>query len=163
MPLMVRAWHGPPAQATEHLPTQDVDKLVDGSGLRGVEVRFFPKQQGVRASKGYDWHHLSGLWHEYLAAEEWIPWRPYPPRKRMQRETDRVDRLKELGAPSLLGNGYGEGQAKLSGEVEFGARFVLPPTTTLAEATQVRSRVAITGSRVARHPVAPRTTPTGED
>ncbi|MDR7252759.1 hypothetical protein J2X46_001744 [Nocardioides sp. BE266] len=81
----------------------------------------------------------------------------------MQRETDRVDRLKELGAPSLLGNGYGEGQAKLSGEVEFGARFVLPPTTTLAEATQVRSRVAITGSRVARHPVAPRTTPTGED
>lgn len=150
-------------EATEHLPTQDVGKLVDGSGLRGVEVRFFLVQQGVRTSKGYDWDHLGRLWHEYLAAEEWIPWRQYPPRKRLQWEIDGVDRLKELGAPAFLGNGYGEGQAKLSGEVELGARFVLPPTTTLAEATKVLSRVAIIGSRMARHPVAPKIVPIGED
>ena len=42
-------------------------------------------------------------------------------------------------------------------EVEFGARFVLPPSTTLAEATNVLSRVAVIGSRMARHPVPPRT------
>lgn len=31
-------------EATEHLPTQDVGKLVDGGGLRGVEVRGHRKQ-----------------------------------------------------------------------------------------------------------------------
>lgn len=64
-------------------------------------------------------------------------------------------RLRELGAPAFLGNGYGEGQAKLSGEVEFGARFVLPPSTTLKEAAEVLSRVAVIGSRMAQHATQP--------
>lgn len=54
-----------------------------------------------------------------------------------------------------LPNGYGEGQAKLSGEVEFGARFVLPPSTTLKEAAGVLSRVAVIGSRMAQHTAQP--------
>ncbi len=143
-------------EATESLPTQDVGKLVDGSGLRGVDFRFFLVQQRVTSSKEYDWDHLARLWHDYLAAEDWIPWRPHPPRKTLQWEKGGVARLKELDAPAFLGNGYGEGQAKLSGEVEFGARFVLPPTTTLAEATEVLSRVAVIGSCMARHPISPR-------
>ncbi|MER5965007.1 hypothetical protein [Streptomyces sp. NPDC002057] len=64
-------------------------------------------------------------------------------------------RLKELGAPAFLGYGYGEGQAKLSGEVEFGARFVLPPSTELKEAAEVLSRVAVIGSRMAQHATQP--------
>jgi hypothetical protein len=55
-----------------------------------------------------------------------------------------------LSAPALVGKGEGEGQAKLSGEVEFRARFVVPPTTTLREATELLSRVAATGLRMAR-------------
>lgn len=65
-------------------------------------------------------------------------------------------RLKALESPKFLGSGYGEGQAKLSGEVEFGARFVLPPMTTLAEATTVLSRVALIGSRMAQHSARPK-------
>ncbi|MEU4089165.1 PD-(D/E)XK nuclease family protein [Streptomyces aureus] len=144
-------------EATEHLPTQDVGKLTDGTGLRGIEVRFHLVQQNVTSSRSYDWDHLSLLWHQYLAAEAWIPWRPHPPRKRLQWEIDGVARLRQLGSPAFLGYGFGEGQTKLSGEVEFGARFVLPPSTTLAEATGVLSRVAVIGSRMARHPMVPRT------
>lgn len=110
-------------------------------------------RQRVTSSKEYDSDHLALLWHEYLADEGWIPWRPYPPQKKLQWEKDGVARLKELGAPAFLGNGYGERQAKLSGEVEFGGRFVRPPTTTLREATDVLSRVAMIGSRMARHPM----------
>lgn len=142
-------------EATESLPTQDVGKLVDGSGLGGVEVRFFLVQQHVTSSKAYDWDHLALLWQEYLAYEGWIPWRLHPPRKRLQWEKDGVARLKELGAPAFLGYGYGEGQAKLSGEVEFGARFVLPPSTELKEAAEVLSRVAVIGSRMAQHATQP--------
>ncbi|MCF2434333.1 hypothetical protein LV779_02880 [Streptomyces thinghirensis] len=57
---------------------------------------------------------------------------------------------------SVPGAGYGEKQAKLSGEVEFGARFVLPPSTTLKEATEVLSWVAVIGSRMAQHATQPR-------
>ncbi|MGI5054504.1 PD-(D/E)XK nuclease family protein [Streptomyces sp. JAC18] len=141
--------------ATESLPTQEVGKLVDSSGLRGVGFRFFLVQQRVTSSKAYDWDHLALLWQEYLAQEDWIPWRPHPPRKTLQWEKDGVARLKALGAPAFLGAGYGEKQAKLSGEVEFGARFVLPPSTTLKEATEVLSRVAVIGSRMAQHATQP--------
>ena len=143
-------------EATESLPTQDVGKLVDSSGLRGVDFRFFLVHQNVKTSRTYDWDHLALLWREYLTDEDWIPWRQHPPRKTVQWEKDGVARLKALGAPAFLGNGYGEGQAKLSSEVQFGARFVFPPTTTLAGATAVLSRVAIIGSRMAHHPVKPR-------
>ncbi|MER5519912.1 PD-(D/E)XK nuclease family protein [Streptomyces sp. NPDC002763] len=142
-------------EATESLPTQDVGKLAGGSGLRGVDFRFFLVQQQVTSSKAYDWDYLALLWREYLAQEDWIPWRPHPPRKTVQWEKDGVARLKELGAPAFLGNGYGEGQAKLSGEVEFGAHFVLPPSTTLKEAAEVLSRVAVIGSRMAQHATQP--------
>lgn len=147
-------------EATEHLPTQDVGKLADGSGLRGAEVRFFLVQQNVTSSRTYDWDHLNFLWREYLEAENWIPWRPYPPRKKLSWEIDGVARLRQLGSPAFLGYGFGEGQARLSGEVHFGARFVLPPTATLAEVTEVLSRVAVIGSRMAKHPTAPRTADT---
>ncbi|MFF6912164.1 hypothetical protein [Streptomyces sp. NPDC012466] len=141
--------------ATESLPTQEVGKLVDSSGLRGVDFRFFLVQQRVTSSKAFDWDHLALLWQEYLAQEDWISWRPHPPRKTLQWEKDGVARLKALGAPAFLGAGYGEKQAKLSGEVEFGARFVLPPSTTLKEATEVLSRVAVIGSRMAQHATQP--------
>ncbi|MFH9193030.1 PD-(D/E)XK nuclease family protein [Streptomyces globisporus] len=141
--------------ATESLPTQEVGKLVDSSGLRGVDFRFFLVQQRVTSSKAYDWDHLALLWQEYLAQEDWIPWRPHPPRKTLQWEKDGVARLKALGAPAFLGAGYGEKQAMLSGEVEFGARFVLPPSTTLKDATEVLSRVAVIGSRMALHATQP--------
>lgn len=142
-------------ETTESLPTQDVGRLSDGSGLRGVETRFFLVQQNVTTSRNYNWDHLSLLWHTYLGFEEWIPWRMNPPQKKVQWERDGVARLKSLDCPKFLGSGYGEGQAKLSGEVEFGARFVLPPTTTLQEATDVLSRVALIGSRMAEHPISP--------
>jgi hypothetical protein len=110
-------------------------------------------QQGVTSSKDYDWAHLALLWHEYLAGEEWIPWRPHPPRKRVQWEKEGVARLRELRAPTFLGAGYGERQARLSNEVEFGARFVLPPTTTLRDATDVLGKVAVIGAQMAKHPM----------
>jgi hypothetical protein len=150
-------------EVTEHLPTQDVGKLADGSGLRGAEVRFFLVQQNVTSSRTYDWDHLNLLWREYLEAEGWIRWRPHPPRKRLPWEIDGVARLRQLGSPAFLGYGFGEGQAKLSGEVHFGARFVLPPTATLAEVTDVLSRVAVIGSRMATHPMPPRASRTEED
>lgn len=112
-------------------------------------------QSGVWTWILENWDHLARLWHDYLAAEDCIPWRLHPPRKTLLGEKDGVARLKELTAPAFLGNGYGEGQAKLSGEVEFGARVVLPPTTILAEATKALSRVAVIGSRMARHPIGP--------
>lgn len=144
-------------EATEHLPTQDVGKLADGTGLRGTEVRFFLVQQDVTSSRAFDWDHLGLLWREYLEAEHWIAWRQHPPRKRLSWEVAGVARLQELGSPAFLGYGFGEGQARLSGEVQFGARFVLPPSTTLSEATDVLSRVALLGSRMAAHPRRPRT------
>lgn len=146
-------------ETTESLPTQDVGRLTDGKGLRGVEMRFFLVQREVTTSRNYDWDHLSLLWHTYLESETWIPWRKNPPQKRVQWERDGIARLEALGSPKFLGSGYGEGQAKLSGEVEFGARFVLPPTTTLAEATTVLSRVALIGSRMAQHSVRPKSGP----
>jgi hypothetical protein len=94
-------------------------------------------QQTVRSSRAYDWDHPSLLWCEYLEVEDWIPWRLHPPRKRLQWEIDGVARLWQLGSPAFLGYGFGEGQAELSGEVEFGARFVLQPSTTLDEVTDV--------------------------
>lgn len=143
-------------ETTESLPTQAVGRLTDGGGLRGVEIRFFLVQRGVTTSRNYDWDHLSLLWHAYLKSEAWIPWRTNPPQKRVQWERDGISRLRSLDSPKFLGSGYGDGQAKLSGEVVFGARFVLSPTTTLAEATAVLNRVALIGSRMAQHSTRPK-------
>jgi len=142
-------------EATESLPTQDVGRLTDGRGLRGVDVRFFLVQQGVTTSRGYDWDRLSRLWRTFLEPETWIPWRTGVPKKKVDWERDGVARLHASGVPNFVGVGYGEGQAKLSGEVEFGARFVLPPTTTLKDASDALSRVALIGSRMAQHSVPP--------
>ena len=142
-------------EATESLPTQDVGRLVDGSGLRGVDVRFFLVQQGVTTSREYDWDHLGHLWRIYLEPEQWIKWRTGVPQKKVDWERDGVLRLHRSGVPTFVGVGYGEGQAKLSGEVEFGARFVLPPTSTLNEAADVLSRVALIGARMAQDPMRP--------
>lgn len=136
-------------EVTESLPTQEAVRLTDASELRGPEVRFRLVQQGVTTSRDYDWDHLAHLWHAHLSQEDWIPWRPSAPRKRLQWEKDGIARLAELGAPRFLGTGFGDGQARLSGEVELGAVFDLPPTSKLTEIVDVLNRVALIGSRMA--------------
>lgn len=143
-------------EATEALPTQDVGRAKGAAALRGVDIRFFLVQQGVSTSAHFDWDHLAYLWHAYLADEDWIPWQRGVPRKRVDWEQEGVRRLLAQDAPPFLGVGYGEGQARLSREVLFGARFVLPATSTLDEATQVLSRVGRIGARMAADPRRPR-------
>lgn len=134
---------------TESLPTQEAVRLTDASGLRGPEVRFRLVQQGVASSRDYDWDHLAHLWRTYLAREDWITWRQSAPRKKVQWEKDGIARLAELGAPRFLGTGFGDGQARLSGEVELGAVFDLRPTLTLTEIADVLDRVVALGARMA--------------
>lgn len=143
-------------EVAESLPTQDVVRLVDASGLRGPELRFRLVQRGVTTSRAYDWDHLAHLWHEHLAHEEWITWRRSVPRKKVQWEKDGIARLAELGSPRFLGTGFGDGQARLSGEVELGAVFDMPPTSTLDEITDVLTRVAALGSKMASDVRRPR-------
>ena len=88
-------------ETTESLPTQDVGRLTDGSGLRGVEMRFFLVQQNVTTSRNYDWDHLSLLWHTYLGSEKWIPWRTNPPQKKVQWERDGICATKGPGEPEI--------------------------------------------------------------
>ncbi|WP_102507974.1 hypothetical protein [Sanguibacter massiliensis] len=78
------------------------------------------------------------------------------PRKRVQWEKDGIARLAELGSPRFLGTGFGDGQARLSGEVELGAVFDMPPTSTLNEITEVLTRVAALGSKMASDVRRPR-------
>lgn len=106
--------------------------------------------------RDYDWDHLARLWHEHLAHEEWITWRRSVPRTGVQWEKDGIARLAELGSPRFLGTGFGDGQARLSGEVELGAVFDMPPTSTLDEIAKVLTRVAALGSKMASDVRRPR-------
>lgn len=50
--------------------------------------------------------------------------------------------LVQAGGPRFLGVGYGEAQAKISGECMFGARFELPPNVTLDQTVQALDQTA---------------------
>lgn len=73
--------------------------------------------------------HLSG-------AEESVPWLPYPLRKRVQREIDGVDLLKKFGAPASWTTATSRVRPSPAAKSNPVRALVLPPTTTLAEATQ---------------------------
>ena len=144
----------------EDLPVQQLGKLDDPSKINGPSVHFFLVQSvpKTRTSRGYDWEHLSRLWNGYLADSD-IAWFGVGPNPRAVWDKAGVALIRTMGAPKILGVGYGDKQAQISGECLFGARFRMAPTSTLKQIASRLQDVADIGARMAEHPILPRTLP----
>ncbi len=91
----------------------------------------------VTTSEDFDWDLLGRLANQLVDPEGEPPdgraWQRTP-----ARPTDPVDRARwqamvDAGMPRWVGKGWGMRVAKSAGECHFGARYALPPTSTLAE------------------------------
>lgn len=87
-------------------------------------------QTNVDTSAGFDWDYLHSLWPTMQAARhDWVTTSANP---KAPHDRAAWKRTVAAGGPPYLGIGFGDSQAKQSGECMFGARFQLPVDATLA-------------------------------
>lgn len=120
-------------KAEERLPVRRYPKHLSASAPRplGPSVKVCLVQTGVRTSKEFSWSYLHDMWP--LMAEARDDWVTAAARPRAVHDRYGHDLIVGRGAPKHLGIGFGEAEAKRSGECMFGARVQLAPDVRLAE------------------------------
>lgn len=88
-------------------------------------------QTDVRTSAGFDWDYLYSFWPTMAAARKsWVTTSANP---KASHDRAAWTQMVDAGGPRHLGIGFGDNEAKRSGQCMFGARFQLPADTTLAK------------------------------
>lgn len=132
------------AEAEENLPVRNYPKYAGhGPAIRGPSVKVCLRQDDVTTSAGFDWGYLLALWPTMHAARN--DWVTNTARPKASHDRAGWESLVQAGGPRFLGVGYGEAQAKISGECMFGARFQLPPNVTLDQTVQALDQDRRTG------------------
>jgi hypothetical protein len=118
-------------EAEENLPVRDFPKYASPSqpAPRGPSVKVCLVQAGVTTSAGFDWEYLLSLWQVMGPARD--DWVTVPARPKAEHDRLAWQQMVAAGGPKYLGIGFGEAQARRSGECMFGARFQLPPDVPL--------------------------------
>ncbi|GAA1089877.1 hypothetical protein HDA37_001256 [Pseudonocardia antarctica] len=121
------------ADAEETLPNRNWPKFVtpEGPRPRGPSVLVTLLQSGVSDSRSFNWEHLYRLWQ--LMSERRGDWASTAARPRADHDREAIDQLRAAGAPALLGAGYGDAQARISGTCMFGARYRIAADASLRE------------------------------
>ena len=108
---------------------------VPATKVKGPSVKVCLVRTGVWTSDGFDWDYLLALWPTMNAARsDWVQRKPH-----LKAEHERIgyQRIVDAGAPAYLGIGFGEAQAKMTGNCMFGVRLQLAPDITLAGLVKV--------------------------
>jgi hypothetical protein len=130
------------AEAEETLANQCWPKSVAPNGTRplGPSILVTLLQSNVSDSRSYDWAHLHKLWS--LMSTHRTDWATTSARPKAAHDKEAIARLRAAGAPSLLGAGYGDAQARMRGACMFGARFRVPAGSSLRDVSGELERTA---------------------
>lgn len=131
-------------EAEERTPVRSIPKTVSDGGRRplGPKILLCLQQTGVETSADFDWDWLHAMW-AHLAETE-LPWHRGRPGLPARHDKDNQQRIVEAGAPSFLGYGYGDRQAKRNGACMFGAQVRMPADVTLTGvADELRGVIAL--------------------
>lgn len=118
-------------EAEEGLPVRDYPKRASATAprVRGPSIKVCLVQTGVTTSKDFDWDYLLALWPPMARARS--DWATAPANPRAPHDRAAWKALTAKGGPPFLGIGFGDAQARRSGECMFGARFQLDRDVTL--------------------------------
>jgi len=122
------------ADLEERLNVRNIPKYANAlfHPPHGPSIRLALLQEGVTSSKEFDWDYLLALWPLMRAdRDDWVT-RSASPRSDHDRANHQA--MVAKGGPKYLGVGFGEAQARITGQCLFGLRLQLPPDITLAEA-----------------------------
>jgi len=109
------------------------------SRLVGPVVLVGLRQDGVSTSAEFDWHLLHRLFQDRIVDDggqvlDGRAWQTTAASPRDPIDRQRWQTIVDAGAPKWLGKGWGMAVARSHHQAcAFGARFVIPPTTTLGE------------------------------
>jgi hypothetical protein len=121
------------AEAEERLSVRNYPKLAndpDWGSVQGPSVKVCLMQKGPRTSADFDWAYLHSLWPTMQAArKDWVTTSAKP---KAPHDRAAWKQMVDAGGPPHLGIGFGDNEAKRSGQCMFGARFQLPANATLA-------------------------------
>jgi len=117
----------------ENLPVRDYPPLARAGGTkpRGPSAKVCLYRHGVRTSAGFNWEHLLRLWPVMDQAR--ADWVQHAARPKARHDRDGHERIVAAGAPSFLGIGFGDAQARINKTCMFGARVQFPGDITLAQ------------------------------
>jgi hypothetical protein len=121
-------------EAEERLSVRSYPKFAgdpNWGSMRGPSVKVCLLQTGVHSSKSFDWDYLLSMWPTMAAARsDWVTTRANP---KAPHDREAWQRMVAKGGPPYLGIGFGESQAKSSGECMFGARYQMAPDIALSD------------------------------
>ena len=142
-------------EVEENLPVRDYPKTAgpDRFKPRGLSAKVMLARSGERTSEGFDWEHLHLLW-QHMRAHR-ADWVTNAAKARATHDREGHARIVAAGAPRYLGVGYGNAQARISGDTMFGARIQYSPSATLRQLQDEIAQVAALTSKLATvtHPV----------
>ncbi|HEY5845849.1 MAG TPA: hypothetical protein VIT42_03555 [Microlunatus sp.] len=106
--------------------------------LPGPVVLLGLRQEGATTSADFDWPRLHRMFAEHIIDEAGSPrddraWHTTAARPTDPTDKENWQRIVQAGAPRWLGKGWGMKVAKSTRSCLFGARFGLPPSSTLGE------------------------------
>ncbi len=123
------------AEVEENLAVRDYPRWHRASNrhqVRGPSAKVLLCQPGVRTSQDFDWTYLRALWPSMSVAR--TDWVTHTARPRAAHDREGHRRIVAMGAPSYLGIGFGEAQARQrGGGCLFGARIQFRPDITLEQ------------------------------
>jgi hypothetical protein len=139
------------AEMEERLAVRNIPKFADVKrSPLGPSVRVGLRQNDVITSAGFDWDYLLSMWPLMQATRD--DWVQRSARPKSQHDKANHQAMVDKGGPRYLGIGFGEAQARMSGECHFGARFQLPPDITLGAIVTTLDETAQLLLRMARVP-----------
>lgn len=121
------------SELEENLPVREYPKYFRADGIQplGPSAKVCLYQEGVETSAGFDWDYLHRLWPTMEQAR--MDWVRNAARPRAAHDREGYKRILAAGAPTFLGIGFGDAQAKINQACMFGARIQFTADATLAE------------------------------
>lgn len=106
--------------------------------LPGPVVLLGLRQEGTTTSADFDWRLLHRMFEAQIVGDDGVPrdgrrWQTTPARPSHPVDSQNWQAILAAGAPKWLGKGWGMKVARSTGSCLFGARYGLPPTSTLGE------------------------------
>lgn len=139
------------SEVEERLAVRDYPKYftADGTQPLGPSAKVCLYQDGVKTSKDFNWDYLHRLWP--VMQQPRTDWVSNAAQPRAAHDRKGHKRIVDAGAPSFLGIGFGDANAKINQACMFGARIQFPAGSKLAEISIEIAAIAELTLSLARH------------
>lgn len=129
------------ADLEERMNVRAIPKFANAAARppRGPSIRVGLLLEGISSSAEFDWDYLLSLW-PLMRAErhDWVTRSAVP---RAPHDRANHEAMVAKGGPKYLGVGFGEAQARITGQCLFGARIQLPPDIALSQVASTMDEV----------------------